>query len=145
MPGLDLCAAGLCRTGCALLPEKRDKAAAAQGRIYFRGGEVTFAASSRNRGATRRWVLRNSLQDGHRRSRAVPTILKPADLLVAFSRRGLRSMHRREKPRDPETRQPGPHRPAADTEIPRPDHGIGAADQIIDRQQSDPAIAHGDT
>src|SRR5882757_3126707 len=53
-----------------------------------------------------------------------------------------RSMHRGEEPRDAETGQPGPHRLAADAEVPRSDHGVGAADQIIDRQQPDTAVAH---
>src|SRR5260370_42566385 len=47
MPGLDLCAAGICRKGRALLPEKGHQAAAAQGRIYFGRGAITetcFAA-----------------------------------------------------------------------------------------------------
>src|SRR6478735_9050640 len=53
-------------------------------------------------------------------------------------------MHRGEKPRQPKTRQPGPHRLAAHAEIPGADHGIGPADQIVDRQQSDAAVAHRD-
>ena len=52
-------------------------------------------------------------------------------------------MHRGEKPCDSKARQPGPDRLAADAEIPGADHGIGAADQIVDRQQSDAAVAHG--
>ena len=36
VPGLDLCPAGLCRQGRALLPEKRHQAAAAQGRDLSR-------------------------------------------------------------------------------------------------------------
>src|SRR5882724_414404 len=40
MPGLDLCAAGLCRKSRALLPEKGHQAAAAQGRVYFGRGAV---------------------------------------------------------------------------------------------------------
>src|SRR3977135_228477 len=35
MPRLDLCAPGICRARRVLLPEKRDKAAAAQGRLYL--------------------------------------------------------------------------------------------------------------
>ena len=40
MPRLDLCAAGLCRQGRALLPEKRHQAAAAQGGVYVGRGAV---------------------------------------------------------------------------------------------------------
>src|SRR3979409_829916 len=40
MPRLDLCAPGICRARRVLLPEKRDKAAAAQGRLHFGGSEV---------------------------------------------------------------------------------------------------------
>src|SRR3979409_2601469 len=54
------------------------------------------------------------------------------------------SMHRGEKPRRAEAGQPGPYRLAADAEIPRSDHGVGAADQIIDRQHPDAAVADGD-
>src|SRR5665213_2070637 len=43
MPGLDLCAAGLCRQGSALLPEKGNQAAAAQGRIHLGRGAVENA------------------------------------------------------------------------------------------------------
>ena len=49
MPGLDLCAAGLCRQGRALLSEKGNQAAAAQGRVYFGRGAV--ASTSRQRSA----------------------------------------------------------------------------------------------
>src|SRR5438552_8273963 len=52
-------------------------------------------------------------------------------------------MHRGEKPRDTETGQPCPYRLVADAEIPRCDHGVGAADQVIHRQHTDPAVAHG--
>src|SRR5258708_31823326 len=51
------------------------------------------------------------------------------------------SMHRGKKPRDAETGQPGPYRLATHAEIPRSDHGVGAADQIIHRQQPDAALA----
>src|SRR5260370_24682420 len=47
MPGLDLCAAGICRTTGALLFEKRHQAAAAQGRLYLGRGAVTKSTSSR--------------------------------------------------------------------------------------------------
>src|SRR5262245_45744386 len=53
------------------------------------------------------------------------------------------SMHGGEEACDAEARQPGPHRLLADAEIPRADHGIGAADQVLDRQQSDAAFADG--
>src|SRR5450631_2141796 len=43
MPDLDLCAAGICRKRRALLFEKGNQAAAAQGRVYFRGSEVRIA------------------------------------------------------------------------------------------------------
>ena len=54
MPGLDLCAAGLCRQGSALLPEKGNQAAAAQARIYLGRGAVTLPTSVRNRDARRK-------------------------------------------------------------------------------------------
>ena len=44
MPRLDLCAAGLCRQGRALLPEERHQAAAAQGGVYLGRGAVTATA-----------------------------------------------------------------------------------------------------
>src|SRR5258707_13366926 len=40
MPGLDLCAAGLCRPGRALLLEERDQTAAAQGGVFLGRGAV---------------------------------------------------------------------------------------------------------
>src|SRR4051794_38147289 len=46
MPGVDLCAAGICRKGSALLPEEGNQATAAQGRIYLGGGEVRLAVRS---------------------------------------------------------------------------------------------------
>ena len=57
---------------------------------------------------------------------------------------GSRSMHRGKKPRQAKTRQPRIYRLAAHAEIPRADHGIGAADQIVDRQQPHAAVAHRD-
>ena len=54
MPGLDLCAAGICRQGSALFPEKGNKAAAAQARIYLGRGAVTLPTSVRNRDARRK-------------------------------------------------------------------------------------------
>src|SRR5260370_29211911 len=53
------------------------------------------------------------------------------------------SMHRGEEARGAETGQPGPYRLFADAEVPRSDHGVGAADQIVDPQQPDPAFADG--
>ena len=40
MPRLDLCPAGLCRQGSALLPEERHQAAAAEGGVYLGRGAV---------------------------------------------------------------------------------------------------------
>src|SRR4051812_1889050 len=40
MSRLDLCAARLCRQGCALLPEEGHQAAATQGGLYVRRGAV---------------------------------------------------------------------------------------------------------
>src|ERR1700687_3304834 len=47
MPGLDLCAAGICRTRGALLLEKRHQAAAAQGRVHLGRGAVAGATIAR--------------------------------------------------------------------------------------------------
>src|SRR5258708_10723380 len=47
MPCLDLCGARLCRQGRTLLPEKRQQAAAAQGRIYVGRGAVEIIPSFR--------------------------------------------------------------------------------------------------
>src|SRR6266568_7845685 len=44
------------------------------------------------------------------------------------------SMHRSKKPREAKARHPGPDRLAADAHVPGADNGIGAADQIVDRQ-----------
>src|SRR6185312_8348826 len=52
-------------------------------------------------------------------------------------------MHRGEEPRHAEAREPGPDRLAAHAEVPGADHGVGAADQIIHRQQANAALAHG--
>ena len=52
------------------------------------------------------------------------------------------SLHHREKPRHAEAGEPVPDRLAAHAEIPGADHGVGAADQIVHRQQPDPAFAH---
>ena len=51
-------------------------------------------------------------------------------------------MHGGEEPRETKAGQPGPHRLAAHAEIPRADHGIGPADQIVDRQQADATVTH---
>src|SRR6202171_6875128 len=53
------------------------------------------------------------------------------------------SLHRGEEPRESKAEQPGPYRLAADAHVPGPDHRIGAADQIVDRQQANAAVAHG--
>src|SRR5271170_5842678 len=53
MPGLDLCAAGLCRQGSALFSEKGNKAPAAEARIYLGRGAVTFVTSARHSDARR--------------------------------------------------------------------------------------------
>ena len=53
-------------------------------------------------------------------------------------------MHRGEEPRRPKAGQPGPDRLATHAEVPRADHGVRTADQIIHRQQSDAAVAHRD-
>ena len=45
MPRLDLCAAGLCRQGSALLPEKGHQAAAPQGRVYVGRGAVEISVA----------------------------------------------------------------------------------------------------
>ena len=52
-----------------------------------------------------------------------------------------RLAHRGEEPREAEAGQPRPHRLFADAEIPGTDHGIGASDQVVDRQHADAAIA----
>src|SRR6266446_4063936 len=53
MPGLDLCQGRVCRQGSPLLPEKGNQPATAQGRVYFRGGEVTSGASGAQLGGAR--------------------------------------------------------------------------------------------
>src|SRR5580765_2173628 len=45
MPRLDLCPAGLCRQGRALLPEKGHQAAAPQGRLHVGRGAVATNAT----------------------------------------------------------------------------------------------------
>src|SRR5262245_45273726 len=55
---------------------------------------------------------------------------------------GTRALHRGEKPREAEAGEPGPDRLAAYADIPGADHRVGSADQIVDRQQADAAIAH---
>src|SRR5882757_2285894 len=51
MPGLDLCAGGICRQRRALLPEKGHQAAAAQARVYLGRGAVVMS-SPPSRGTT---------------------------------------------------------------------------------------------
>src|SRR6187397_2093970 len=56
----------------------------------------------------------------------------------------LASTNAGKEPLQPETCRPGPYRLAAHAHVPGADHGIGAADQIVDRQQADTAVAHRD-
>src|SRR3569832_343664 len=59
-----------------------------------------------------------------------------ASLLTA-----IQSMHRGEEPRQPDTGEPGPYRLAAHAEIPGAEHGVRAADEIVDRLLADAAGA----
>src|SRR5712692_6681708 len=104
MPGLDLCAAGLCRKGRALLPEKRNQAAAAQGRVYLGRGEVR-ATNRLHRhceersdeaiqfSAWRSWIASRSLSSGAHsrdplaRNDETATIIALQGLRSASSRR----------------------------------------------------------
>lgn len=52
-------------------------------------------------------------------------------------------MHRGKKPRHAKARQPSVDRLAAHAHVPGADHRVGAADQVVDRQQADAAVAHG--
>src|SRR5260221_542008 len=81
------------------------------------------------------WIASRSLSSGAR----IRATRWPA--MTEASR--FPSMHRGKKSRDAETGQPGPYRLAAHAEIPGSDHGVGAADQIIHRQQPDAALADG--
>ena len=58
--------ARICRQGSALLPEKGNQAAAAQGRVYLGRGAVTFAASACVIGAARRTVMVDRAASGAR-------------------------------------------------------------------------------
>src|SRR3979411_2656386 len=116
MPGLDLCATGICRKRRALLSEKGNQAPAAQGRVHLGRGEVERlpAASMASAGSTvssghsifQRLAFASQFAETRRYPWARNAVTAP------------RSMHRGEEPRDAETGQPGPHRLAADAEVP---------------------------
>src|ERR1700722_15567732 len=119
MPGLDLCAARLCRKRTALLFEKGHQAAAPQGGIYLGRGEVTRVGRTGCRvgkGAVAPCPPFFKLIAGPPRRVGTLTLCPPYDFENAL-------MHRGEESRHPEAGQPGPYRLAADAEVPRPDYG----------------------
>src|SRR3984957_17072003 len=69
MPGLDLCAARICRKRRALLFEKGNKAAAAQAGIYLGRGEVTLTKSLAQGCAPRAAIVSNARPEASVRRR----------------------------------------------------------------------------